>query len=124
VGTFTLLADEAEELDGTGTGGPKPVRGAGVELGDLSWFEDDAVFAEDQAEAAVEDVDPVVALVGPKGGSRVSLPVGRTNLYDWMFPGRRVRRMMVDPSPHSMGRRLMRGFPVGGASTSSSRVTP
>ena len=30
----------------------------------------------------------------------------------------------VDPSPPAIGRRLMRGLPVGGASTSSSRVTP
>jgi hypothetical protein len=64
VGTFTLLADEAEELDGTGTGSPEPVRGAGVELGSLPWFENEVVFAEDQAEPAVEDIDPVVSLVG------------------------------------------------------------
>ena len=33
---FALPADEAEELDGTGTGGPEPVRDAGVELGGFS----------------------------------------------------------------------------------------
>ena len=48
VGTFTLLADEAEELDRAGFGGPEPMWGAGVELGDFSWFEDEVVFAEDQ----------------------------------------------------------------------------
>jgi hypothetical protein len=36
MGSFTLPADEADELDGTGTGGPEPVWGAGVELGGLS----------------------------------------------------------------------------------------
>jgi hypothetical protein len=80
VGTFTLLADEAEELDGTGTGSPEPVRGAGVELGGLPWFENEVVFAEDQAEPAVEDIDPVVALVGPKGGFRVVAPGGEDEL--------------------------------------------
>ncbi len=33
---FTLPADETEELDGTGTGCPKPVWDARVELGGLS----------------------------------------------------------------------------------------
>jgi hypothetical protein len=63
MGAFTLFADEAEELDGTGAGGPEPMRRAGVELGDLSCVEDEVVLAEDQAESAVEDVNPVVALM-------------------------------------------------------------
>src|SRR5689334_8529951 len=71
VGAFALLADEAEVLDGTGAGGAEPVRGAGVELGGFAWLEEEIVLAEDQAERAVEHVDPVVALVGPQFGYRV-----------------------------------------------------
>src|SRR5512146_3550681 len=71
VGAFALLADEAEVLDGTGAGGPEPVRGAGVELGGFPRLEDEVVLAEDQAERAVEHVDPVVALVGPQVGYSV-----------------------------------------------------
>jgi hypothetical protein len=56
------------------------VRGAGVELGGLPWFENEVVFAEDQAEPAVEYIDPVVALVGPQGGFRVVAPGGEDEL--------------------------------------------
>lgn len=52
---LALLADEAEELDGAGSGGTEPVWGAGVELGDFSGLQDQVVFAEDQTESAVED---------------------------------------------------------------------
>lgn len=52
VGLFALFADEAEELDGSGSRGAEPVWGAGVELGDFSGFEDEVVFAEDEATAA------------------------------------------------------------------------
>ena len=68
VRAFALLADEAEELDGAGAGGSEPVRGAGVELRGLAGLEDEVVLAEDQAERAVEDVDPVIALVGAQVG--------------------------------------------------------
>ena len=83
------------------------------------------MFAEYQAERAVEDVDPVVAFVGaerrvPRRRSRSG---GRTCRTECLRVGG-SREMIVDPSPQAMGRRLMRGSPVGGASTSSSRVTP
>jgi hypothetical protein len=42
-----LLADEAEELDRAGCGGPEPMWGAGAELGDFSRFKDEVVFAEE-----------------------------------------------------------------------------
>lgn len=59
-----MPADEAEELHGAGAGGGEPVRGAGVEFGGLAGLEREVVLSEDEAEGAVQDVDPVVALVG------------------------------------------------------------
>jgi len=44
------------------------VRVRGVEFDDFSGFQQEIVFAEDQAEPAVEDVDPVVSLMGTQGG--------------------------------------------------------
>jgi hypothetical protein len=64
VRAFALPADEAEVFDGTRAGGPEPMWGAGVELGGFPGFEGEIVLAEDQAQRAIEDVDPVVALVG------------------------------------------------------------
>jgi hypothetical protein len=64
VGSFALFADEAEELDWACAGGAEPMRGAGVELGNFAGFEDEVVFADDEAEMAVEYERPVVALVG------------------------------------------------------------
>jgi hypothetical protein len=75
-----LPADEVEVFDGAGAGGAEPVRGAGVELGGFPGFEVEVVFFQDQLECAVEDVDPVVALVGAQVGSASSSPAGRTNL--------------------------------------------
>ena len=59
-----------------------------------------------------------------QGGFGVVTAGWQDELYYWMPLGRRVSGMMVDPSPQAIGSRLMRGFPVGGASTSSSMVTP
>jgi thioredoxin reductase len=81
VRAFALLADEAEVLDGTGTGGPEPVRGAGVELGGFPGIEDEVVLAEHKAERAVEYVDPVIALVGPRVGFSIVVP-GREEAGD------------------------------------------
>ena len=124
MGAFALLADEAEVLDGAGAGGPEPVRGAGVELGGFPGIEDEIVLAEYEAERAVEYVNPVVALVGPEVGFSIVVSGREDELVGLDASGRRVRGRMTDPSFPAMGRRLMRGSPVAGASTSSSRVTP
>ena len=48
VHALALAAEQRQELDGlAGDGGAEPVRGAGVELGDLARFEDEVVLAED-----------------------------------------------------------------------------
>lgn len=39
------------------------MRGPGVELGRLAWFEDEVVLPKDETEPAVEDESPFVALV-------------------------------------------------------------
>ena len=118
-----MLAEEAEELDGVLVGGAEPVRGAGVELGGLAGAEDEVVLGEDEAESAVEDVDPLVALVGLRlGAERRERPAGITILNAWMPTAWRVSGTIVMPCAFA-GRRWMRGSPVGGASTSSSSVT-
>lgn len=61
---LALLPDKTEVLDGAGTCGCEPVGRAGVELRGLAWFEDEVVLPENEAESSVEDVDPVVALMG------------------------------------------------------------
>jgi hypothetical protein len=63
VGAFSLLAEEAEELDRLGVGGAEPVRDAGVELGRLTGREHQVVLAEDDPQSPVEDIEPLVALV-------------------------------------------------------------
>lgn len=63
VGALALFPDEAEEFHGAGAGGAEPVRGAGVELRGFAGLEHEVVFAENETERAVEDVDPVVAFV-------------------------------------------------------------
>lgn len=80
VRAFSLLADEAEELHGTGAGGAEPVRGAGVELGGVAGFEDQVVLAEDESEPAVEDEGPVVTFVGPQVGLSVVASDGEDEL--------------------------------------------
>lgn len=64
VGALTLFADEAEEFDRPGAGGAEPVRGSGVELHGFAGPEDQVMFTEDEAQGAVEDIGPVVAVVG------------------------------------------------------------
>lgn len=64
MGPFALLAHQAEELDRPRTRRTKPVRRAGVELGNLSGHEDEVVLSEDEAESSVEHERPVVTLVG------------------------------------------------------------
>jgi hypothetical protein len=68
VRAFALFADETQELDGTSAGGPEPVRSARVELCGLPGLEDEVVFREYKAERSVEDIDPVVTLVGAQVG--------------------------------------------------------
>jgi hypothetical protein len=68
VRAFALFPDETQKLDGTGAGGPEPVRGARVELRGLPGLEDEVVLPEYEAERSVEDVGPVVALVGAQVG--------------------------------------------------------
>jgi hypothetical protein len=68
VGAFALFTDETEIFDGTRAGGSEPVRGAGVELRGFSGPEDHVALAEHEAQCAVEDVDPVVALVRAQVG--------------------------------------------------------
>jgi hypothetical protein len=75
-----LRTDEAEELDRPGSRGSEPVRGTGVEFGDFSWFEDEVILAEHQAEPAVEDVHPVVALMGTQRGRGVVVPGAKDEL--------------------------------------------
>src|SRR5699024_7843464 len=59
-----------------------------------------------------------------KSGTVSSLPLGSTNLYAWMPPGRRVNGMTTEPSPADNGRKSTLGSAVRGASTSESMVTP
>jgi len=63
VQAFALGAEQAEHFGGAWPGGAEPVGGAGVELGDLPGGEDHVVVAEEQAQPAGQDVQPVVALV-------------------------------------------------------------
>ena len=68
MGSFTVFADEAQKLDRAHVGCAEPVRRTGVELGDLAGFEREVVFAEDESQHAVEDIHPVIAVVGAKIG--------------------------------------------------------
>jgi len=63
VGALSLGADQDEQLGGGVGGVGEGVRGVGVELGDLAGGEDVLVVPEQQAQPAVEDVHPLVALV-------------------------------------------------------------
>ena len=61
-------AEQAEQLDRLVVRGAEPVRDAGVELGRLARGEHEVVLAEHQPQPAVEDVEPLVALVGLRLG--------------------------------------------------------
>jgi len=68
VRAFALLAEQAEELDGFGSGGAEPVRCAGVELGRFAGGEHQLVLSKHEAKTPVEHVQPLVALVGLEFG--------------------------------------------------------
>src|ERR1035438_7459762 len=68
VRAFALFPDETQVLDGTSAGGPEPVRGARGGLRGPPGLEDEVVFPEYKAERSVEDIDPVVTLVGAQVG--------------------------------------------------------
>jgi len=56
VEAFALRAEQGEDLSWAGTGVGDAMRDAGVELGDLPCGQDKVVLAEEQAQAACEDV--------------------------------------------------------------------
>ncbi|MBB4703711.1 hypothetical protein BJ982_005255 [Sphaerisporangium siamense] len=60
---FALGAKDAEEFHGVFVGVTEPVREVGVEFGDFALGEDEVLVAEDDTQAAAQDVQPVVALV-------------------------------------------------------------
>src|SRR2546430_1942073 len=64
VEALALRAEQVEDLRGPRTRVGDAVREAGVELGDLSRAQYEVVFAEQQAYAAGQDVQPLVAFVG------------------------------------------------------------
>jgi len=47
-----VRSEQVQDFDGGGSGGPEPVRFAGVELGDLAGAEGEVAFSEDEAELA------------------------------------------------------------------------
>src|SRR5437773_1383725 len=65
VGAFTLGAEQAEHLGRPVAAAAEPVRDPGVELGGLARPQHHVLVAEHQAELAVQDVEPLVALVDP-----------------------------------------------------------
>ena len=65
---FPLLAEKAEHLDQAFPRAAEPVRHPGVELGRLPRAELDVLIAEHEPEPAVQDVEPLVALVGLRLG--------------------------------------------------------
>lgn len=56
-----MRSEQVQDFYGGSAGGPKPVRFAGVEFGDLAGAEGEVAFSEDEAELAGEDVEPFVA---------------------------------------------------------------
>jgi hypothetical protein len=65
VGTLALAAEKAEKLDGLPFGGgAEPMRDPRIELGGLAGAKGQVMIAEAQPEAAVEHINPLVALVG------------------------------------------------------------
>jgi hypothetical protein len=76
VHALSLWPEEAQEFHRLGSVIGEPVWDPGVELGGLTRSEDQIVLAQDQAEPALQDVQPFVALMG----LRVR--------YLWGLPGR------------------------------------
>src|SRR5680860_1303889 len=64
VDPLALTAEDGQELDRALVGATEPVRHTGVELRGLARLEHDVVLSQHHAQAAVEDVEPFVALVG------------------------------------------------------------
>jgi hypothetical protein len=64
VHALALRAEEHQQLGRLGTGAAKPVRDAGVELGDLAGLHDEVVLGEPQPQPPGQDVHPLIALVG------------------------------------------------------------
>lgn len=62
--TFSLPAEQAEELDWLGASGAEPVGYASVELGRFPRRKHKIVFTEDEPEPPIENVEPFVAFVG------------------------------------------------------------
>jgi hypothetical protein len=68
VRAFALPAEQAEELDWLAVGGAEPVRHAGIELGRFAGCEHHVLVTEDHPQPPVEDIEPFVALMGPRIG--------------------------------------------------------
>ena len=63
--SLTVTVEDHDELSWA-VEGDDGVRGHGRELGGLAGLDDDRSFAEGEADAAVEHVEPVVARVNPR----------------------------------------------------------
>ena len=99
---------------GCGPGVAEPVRHPGVELGDLARPEHEVVLAEQQAEPAGQDVEPLVALVGLLARRpRRALSGGKICLNACSPPGRRVSGRNVI-AVRTIGSARTRGSPVSG----------
>lgn len=62
--TFSLAAEQAEDLHGRFAGGAEPMWQSGVELGGLTWSQDQVVIGHDEPQTPGEHVQPLIALVG------------------------------------------------------------
>src|ERR1700733_4721353 len=85
MGPLTLRPEQAEQLGRLIARAAEPVRDPGVELGRLARLENDVPVAEHQPEPTIEDVEPVVALVGLQIGL---LPAVRDQQLERLHPAR------------------------------------
>src|SRR5262245_40276687 len=69
MGALALPSEQAQQLDRPAAGAAEPVRHVSVELGGLPGAQDEVLVAEQQPELAVQDVEPLVALVGLRLGT-------------------------------------------------------
>lgn len=65
MGAFTLASEQTEHLDRPVAEATEPVRHPRVELDRLAGGQDEVLIAEHQPEPAVQDVQPLIAFVGP-----------------------------------------------------------